>query len=332
MPPRARFSDEKLKLTRSEGDRPRVALVADGVGGMHGVTHTLQQIRDRGVPGFEVDVIGTDANVDRRLSAVAEIDVPFYSGLKLGVPSLPAIVDALAEGRYDLVHLCTPGPAGMGAWLLARVLDLPVIGSYHTELAAYAGLRTGQMQLEMLTGVALSVFYGSCEMVLSPSPASDERLWQLGITAERIGRWDRGVDLSRFDPGLGSPGLLPGKINVLYAGRLTEEKGVELLADTFLMARRHEPGLHMVLAGGGPEGERLRERLGEHATFLGWLGGEEFGTRLRQRRRVPVRQPNGHLWAGAPRGWGQRATDRGGGQGWASLADRARRDGTVGTA
>jgi glycosyltransferase involved in cell wall biosynthesis len=29
-----------------------------------------------------------------------------------------------------------------------------------------------------------------------------------------------------------------------------------------------------VLAGGGPEQEQLRERLGAHATFLGWLGGE----------------------------------------------------------
>jgi hypothetical protein len=99
---------------------------------MHGVTHTIQQDRERGVPGYEVEVIGTDCDVDRRLSAVAEIDIPFYRGLQVGVPSLPAIVETLAEGRYDLVHLCSPGPAGIGAWLLARVLDLPVIGSYHT--------------------------------------------------------------------------------------------------------------------------------------------------------------------------------------------------------
>jgi glycosyltransferase involved in cell wall biosynthesis len=265
---------EKFKLTRNDGDRPRVALVADGLGGMHGVTHTLQQIRDRGVPGFEVDVIGTDADVDRRLSAVAEIDIPFYRGLKIGVPSLPAIVEALAEGRYDLVHLCSPGPAGMGAWLLARVLELPVVGSYHTELAAYAGLRTGQAHLESLAAMALGAFYGACDVVLSPSPASDERLTQLGIAPERIGRWDRGVDLSRFDPALREPGSLPGKISVLYAGRLTKEKGVELLADAFTAARLRDPRLHLVLAGGGPEEERLRERLGEHATFLGWLEGE----------------------------------------------------------
>jgi len=267
---------EKLKLTRSDGDRPRVALVADGLGSMHGVTNTIQQIRERGVPGFDVEVIGTDAGVDRRLSAVAEIDVPFYRGMKIGIPSLPAIVDALAEGRYDLVHLCSPGPAGIGAWLLARVLELPVVGSYHTELAAYTGLRTGRAELESLMTIALSTFYGACDVVLSPSPATDERLRGLGIGAERIGRWDRGVDLM-FDPELRSRDRVDdGTVKVLYAGRLTKEKGVELLADAFLAAHERDPRLHLVLAGGGPEEEHLRERLGERTTFLGWLAGEEL--------------------------------------------------------
>jgi len=265
---------EKAKLARSEGDRPRVALVADAIGSMHGVTHTIQQIRARGVRGFDVEVIGTDADVDRRLSAVAEIDVPFYPGLQIGVPTVPAIVDALAEGRYDIVHVCSPGPAGIGAWLVARVLELPRVGSYHTELAAYAALRTGQAKLEMLGNFGLGMFYGACDIVLSPSRASDERLNQLGIPDDRIRRWDRGVDLKRFDPAHRDDELLSGEINVLYAGRLSKEKGVDLLADAFLEARRRDPRLHLSLAGGGPEEELLRARLGEHATFLGWLSGD----------------------------------------------------------
>jgi glycosyltransferase involved in cell wall biosynthesis/predicted metal-dependent phosphoesterase TrpH len=267
---------EKAKLARSDGDRPRVALVADGLGGMHGVTHTLQQVRERGVPGFEVEVIGTDADVDRRLPAVAEIDIPFYRGLQIGVPSLPAIVDSLAEGRYDLVHLVSPGPAGIGAWLLARVLELPVIGSYHTELGAYTGLRTGQQHLEMAMNVALSTFYGACRVVLSPSEATDGRLQSLGIAPEKIGRWDRGVDIARFDPAKRVAGAFGDGINVLYAGRLTKEKGVDLLADAFLTARERDARLHLVLAGGGPEEDALRARLGEHATFLGWTHGEDL--------------------------------------------------------
>ncbi len=267
---------EKLKLTRTDGDRPRVALVADGVGGMHGVTHTIQQIRDRGVGGFEVEVIGTDADVDRRLSAVAEVDVPFYSGLKIGVPSVTAITEVIAEGRYDLVHVCTPGPAGIAAWGIAKLLELPVLGSYHTELAAYAGLRSGLGHVEMLANFALGKFYGSCDVVLSPSAATDEQLEQIGVEPGIIGRWDRGVDLVRFDPTRRDVTLLPGEVKVLYAGRLTREKGVELLAEAFLAAHARDPRLHLVLAGGGPEEDALRERLGAHATFLGWQYGEDL--------------------------------------------------------
>jgi glycosyltransferase involved in cell wall biosynthesis/predicted metal-dependent phosphoesterase TrpH len=267
---------EKFKLSRSDSDRPRVALVTDGLGGMHGVTHTIQQIRERGVRGFDVEVIGTDADLDRRLTAVAEVDIPFYPGLKIGVPSLPAVVDALAEGRYDLIHLASPGPAGIAAWMLGRVLDVPMVGSYHTELAAYTGLRTGQAQLEAVATVLLAAFYGACDLVLSPSPATDDRLRGLGLPPEHVARWTRGVDTTRFDPGLRTPGLFRGELNVLYAGRLSTEKGVDLMVDAFLAARRQDPRLHLVLAGGGPEEEHLRRRLGEHATFLGWLTGEDL--------------------------------------------------------
>jgi glycosyltransferase involved in cell wall biosynthesis/predicted metal-dependent phosphoesterase TrpH len=280
---------EKAKLTRSDGDRPRVALIVDGIGSMHGVTHTIEQIRARGVRGFDVEVIGTDCEVDRRLAAVAEIDVPFYPGLQIGVPTVPALVDALAEGRYDIVHVCSPGPAGIGAWLLGRVLELPRVGSYHTELGAYTALRTGQAGLEALANWGMRAFYGACDVVLSPSTASDERLIELGIEPDRIRRWDRGVDLQRFDPGhrdetvllewSAAPdggALAPHSVNVLYAGRLSKEKGVELLADAFLEAHRRDPRLHLVLAGGGPEEELLRGRLGDRATFLGWLSGNDL--------------------------------------------------------
>ncbi len=267
---------EKLKLTRSDGDQPRVAIVADGLGTMHGVTHTIQQIRERGVPGFEVEVIGTDADVDRRLSAVAEVDIPFYEGLRIAIPSIPAITDAISEGRYDLIHVCSPGPAGVAAWGIAKLMRLPLLGSYHTELAAYAGLRSGLSHAEMLVDMALGSFYGACDVVLSPSSASDERLERIGVEPATIGRWDRGVDLNRFDPGLRDGVLLPGQVNVLYVGRMTKEKGVELLADAFLEARAGDPRLHLVLAGGGPEEEILRRRLGPDATFLGWQYGEDL--------------------------------------------------------
>jgi glycosyltransferase involved in cell wall biosynthesis/predicted metal-dependent phosphoesterase TrpH len=280
VPAAAFLGKEKSKVAAAREDEPRrVALVADGVGGMHGVTHTLQELRHRGVPGFEVEIVSTDLIADRRMSAVAEVEIPFYAGLKVGVPSLPAIVEALAEGRYDLVHLCSPGPAGVAALLTARVMDLPVLGSYHTELGAYAGLRSADPMLEAFAQGAMAMFYDQCEVVLSPSEASDAVLNDLGIEDDRVGRWDRGVDVARFDParrvrGTDAAGDGDGRVDVLYAGRLTREKGADLLADAFLAAHERDPRLHLVLAGGGPEEDALRERVGAHATFLGWLEGD----------------------------------------------------------
>jgi glycosyltransferase involved in cell wall biosynthesis/predicted metal-dependent phosphoesterase TrpH len=267
---------EKAKLSNRGEEGRRVAVIADGIGSMHGVTHTIEQIRERGVPGFEIDVIGTDAGVDRRLPAAAELEMPFYAGMTLGVPGLPDLVEALAEGGYDLVHVTAPGPAGIAATLLSRVTGVPLLASYHTELAAYAGMRSGDGGLEAIARAALGAFYGAPGVVLSPSPAADSSLVALGTEPARIGRWERGVDTDRFDPAKADRDAYPGELKVLYAGRMTREKGVDLLAESFLRARRSDPRLHLLLAGGGPEEGELRERLGAHATFLGWLGGEDL--------------------------------------------------------
>jgi glycosyltransferase involved in cell wall biosynthesis/predicted metal-dependent phosphoesterase TrpH len=307
-PATAFLANEQAKLARTgvsaDGEPPRIAILADGIGSTHGVSRTIEEIRQRGVPGFEIEVVATDPEVDRRLSAVAEFDVPFYPGLRIGVPSLSAAAQTLADGGFDAIHVCSPGPTGVAGALLGRALGLPMIGSYHTELTPYAQLRSGQQHLADAMKMAVGAFYNACDLVLSPSPASDEALASIGMSAEKILRWDRGVDTSRFDPSLRSDELRKSwmegmacpesstapyqvidpllsrrecpRVNVLYAGRITREKGAELLAEAFLCARAQDPRLHLVLAGGGPEQERLRECVGEHATFLGWLHGDQL--------------------------------------------------------
>ena len=274
-PAAAFLGREKARLAPSEGPS-RVAVIADGIDAMHGVTRTIAEIRERGVPGFEVEVIGTDRRVDRRLPAVAELEVPFYEGMRLGVPSAADLVELLADGLYDLIHVTAPGPTGIAAALVARISRVPLVCSYHTELAAYAALRSGDEGLGAAARMALGAFYRAPLTVLSPSPASDRSLVDLGVDSSRVCRWERGVDTALYSPDRAQPDAYPGDLKVLYAGRLTREKGIDLLAETFLRARRVEPRLHLLLAGGGPEEDWLRRRLGENATFLGWLEGEDL--------------------------------------------------------
>jgi len=277
-PATAFLANEKAKLDtrREDGETPRVAILADGIGSTHGVTRVIEEIRQRGVSGFEIEVVGTDPDVDRRLSAVAEFEVPYYPGLRIGVPSLSAAVQILADGTFDVIHVCSPGPIGVAGALVSRGLGVPLVGSYHTELTAYAGLRSGEQRVADAMALGVRAFYGACDLVLSPSPASDAALAEIGVVGEKVARWDRGVDTDRFDPALRGQLALPDAINVLYAGRITREKGADLLADAFLAARGQDPRLRLVLVGGGPEQERLREQVGEAATFLGWLEGGEL--------------------------------------------------------
>lgn len=150
------------------------------------------------------------------------------------------------------------------------------MASHHTDFVGYARARSADPAIEAGIGVGISLLYSACERVLSPTAAADRSLAGLGVGSEKLLRWGRGVDARRFDPGLRDPEAYPGEIKVLYAGRQSTEKGVELLADAFLDARRRDPRLHLLLAGGGPEEAALRERLGGAATFLGW----QYGTDL----------------------------------------------------
>ena len=275
-PAAAFLGAEKSKLRDRRGERQRVAVIADGIGSMHGVTHTIEQIRERGVPGFEVDIVGTDPGVDRRLPAAAELEVPFYEGMTLGVPGLPDLVETLADGCYDLVHVTAPGPAGIAATLMSRIAGVPLIASYHTEIATYAGMRTKDEALEALTRAGLGAFYTAPGAVLSPSPSAAAPVGAHGPDPAPHGRGERGGDLEPIDPAQAERDAFPGEIKVLYSGRLTREKGVDLLAESFIRAHDRDPRLHLLLAGGGPEEAELRERLGERATFLGWLSGEDL--------------------------------------------------------
>ena len=190
------------------------------------------------MPGFEVEVVGTDPGVDRRLPAAAELEIPFYEGMSLGVPGLPDLVETLAEGGYDLVHVTAPGPAGIAATLLSRITGLPLLASYHTELAAYAGLRSGDGGIEAIARGALGAFYGAPGAGALAESRGRRLAGRARRRAGRLRRWERGVDVERFDPAKADREDYPGEIKVLYAGRLTREKGVDLLAESFLRARQ----------------------------------------------------------------------------------------------
>ena len=204
--------------------------------------------------------------------------MPFYPGLHVGVPSLPA--RRRGAGRRPLrprARLLARARPGVAAALIARDGGCRWSAATTPSSPPTRGCAPATRRCEARRSRSRA-FYGALRVVLSPSAAADALLAALGHRAERVGCAGTAASTPRASrPAPRAGRCCPATASTSSTpGRLTREKGADLLADAFLAARERDPRLHLVLAGGGPEEAALRERLGEHATFLGWLEGDEL--------------------------------------------------------
>jgi glycosyltransferase involved in cell wall biosynthesis len=261
----------------------QVAIFTDNdFGKVNGVTTTLRAVLRHAPPDLRVRVYtAADQAVDdpQYLAVRAPgMPIPFYGEMRMYLPRVSALRHAVATAGTRVVHLTTPGPVGLAAMRIARQLQLPMVGSFHTDLAAYTRLLSGSDRLASLMRVFLRWPYGRCARVLAPSEATRQLLSGTSTMASRIALWRRGVDTVTFSPTHRRPelrrawGISDECPALLYVGRVSREKGLHLLpALTRALSQR---GVHhrLVIVGRGPMEGELRERL-SGAVFTGVLEG-----------------------------------------------------------
>jgi glycosyltransferase involved in cell wall biosynthesis len=208
------------------------------------------------------------------------VPIPYYPEMKIYVPRILRYLREARADRINVVHLTTPGPVGLAAMFVASRLGLPMVGSFHTDLAAYATLLSGSGRLGGLMREYMRWPYGRCERVLVPSHHTREQLIEAKANPEKIALWRRGVDTALFDPAKRSAdvrrrwGVSDRRPALLFVGRVSREKGLTLLPS--LERRLRAQGLQhrFVIAGQGPMEAELRGRMPD-AVFTGVLGREE---------------------------------------------------------
>jgi glycosyltransferase involved in cell wall biosynthesis len=258
----------------------RVAVVTENfLPKLDGVTRTLamllEHLRRR---GHQAILIGPEGSPRRyagfRVFGARGLPLPFYPELRALAPP-PEFGQRLSWFRPDVLHVADPvllGAAGIG-W--ARRVGVPIVSSYHTNLAAYCA-HYGFPFLQEPSWFYRRLLHNQCGATLCPSPSTARVVERRGF--ERVAVWPRGVDASLFNPGKRSEAwrrqIAPGaKKIVLYAGRLSYEKNLGVLVDAFKAL--DEPETHLVLVGDGPAREGLERSLARRAvTFTGYLMGE----------------------------------------------------------
>ena len=152
-----------------------------------------------------------------------------------------------------------------------------MVGSYHTELAAYAGLRAATRELEVDRAgrdrAPSTASATSSSRRAPPSDAVAASAW--ASTPSASGAGTAASTSTRFSPAKRDAGgaARASSTSSTRAGS-PARRAPTCWPTPSSRARERDPRLHLVLAGGGPEEDALRERLGEHATFLGWLEGD----------------------------------------------------------
>jgi glycosyltransferase involved in cell wall biosynthesis len=264
------------------------AWFTDTLEDVNGVANTIRKMTAAGVSaGKEIVVVTSRVEITpgaipiKNFQPIGEFELPEYELQKLSFPPVLQILDYIQREKFTEVIISTPGPVGLVALMAAKTLGLRTSGIYHTDFPQYVGILTDDRSLETLTWVYMHWFYSQMDIVYVNSEHY-RRCWiDRGIPAEKLKILPRGLDTTLFNPAKRNEGFREkfsasnGETILLYVGRISKEKDLDVLAAAYQKLRKKHPSTRLVLVGDGPYLKELRETL-PGAVFTGYLSGADL--------------------------------------------------------
>lgn len=207
---------------------------------------------------------------------VPGVPFPPYPQIKLA-PVTPGVGRALKKFRPDLIHAVNPFILGPATVFHARRLKIPLVASYHTNVATYA--RYYNMGSLYDAGRWYTrTLHNKADLNFCTSQHALDYLAGEGIKNLRL--WPQGVDARRFHPDKFSKKWRvrmtaghPADRLLLYVGRLGREKGIGSLKPVL----ERVPGTRLAIVGDGPARRDLeREFAGTPTVFTGVRKGPQL--------------------------------------------------------
>jgi glycosyltransferase involved in cell wall biosynthesis len=285
-----RERNDLARITGHGGRRPpeelRVGVFTDTFDEVNGVVRFVRdmaaQARRLGrqyVVHTCTDAPSFPAAYRRNFAPLVSCAMPMYPQLKLALPPLLEILEWADRQQFDAIHLDTPGPMGLCGWLVAKMLRVPVLATYHTDLPEYVRtLSGGDYRLTSAAAGYVRWFYGQAAAVFSRGREYQKKLGALGVEASRLRLAPPCVDDDKFNPrhrdvNLWSQYGVREPHRLLFCGRVSREKNLAFLAETFRQLCRRRSDVALVIAGDGPYLPELRKALKDvPAYFLGFQG------------------------------------------------------------
>ena len=292
-PPRALLREISLRVA---GALPpalsgcKRAWFTDTLEDVNGVATTIRKMTAAGVAaGESIVVVTSRAEIGitgipiKNFAPIGEFELPEYELQKLSFPPFLEMLDYIQREGFTELIISTPGPIGITALLAAKLLGIRTAGIYHTDFPQYVRILTDDGFLETLTWRFMHWFYSQLDLLFVNS-ADYRNCWiDRGIKPEKIAILPRGLDTELFHPRRRNRafwkkyGDWDGQPILLYVGRISKEKDLDVIAATVERLRATKLASQMVFVGDGPYLKELRDALPE-ACFTGALSGQELAT------------------------------------------------------
>jgi glycosyltransferase involved in cell wall biosynthesis len=214
--------------------------------------------------------------------------LPLYNDYKFCVFPHREVKRVIDSFEPDIIDINTPYQIGMAALSYAKKKGIPTVGTVHVQpenwLMFVSKAKFLVRFLEKGAWRYLTGFYNRCDYVTSPTPTAIKMLQDNGLTAQAMAI-SSGTNLEVFNPSNDGDYLkerfsVPDKPVVLYTGRISGEKRLDVLIDA-IPAILENVDAHFVICGEGREKANLESQvmqmgLSEHVTFTGFLADDEF--------------------------------------------------------
>lgn len=208
------------------------------------------------------------ASARMRIYWVPASPFPFYEGYRIASFDYGRVSAILKREKPDIVHAHAPVPLGLQGLLWAKRHGVPSVVTYHTHFPDYLPhLLNGKLPgfLHGLSHYTVRTFirhvFSHVDVVTAPTQELCSELRSYGLG--NVVHLPNGVDFGKF---CGKPAHgrkfreehgIGGRKAVLYVGRLSFEKRLDVLLEAFRMAERKDRAL--VIVGSGPALPKLRE-------------------------------------------------------------------------
>jgi len=197
--------------------------------------------------------------------------------------SLPALLRKLVQRHWDVIHIHTPFRAHQIGVRLARMTGRPTVESYHTYFEEYVANYLPWLPRPIgRFGVRLFSrrLCADVDHLIVPSEQMAAVLRDYGIKTPAT-VIPTGIRLEEFAGGDGAQfrqrhDIAKDRPMLLTVGRLAIEKNIDFLLEVTARLVPQFPSLLFIIAGEGPDEERLKHRVAElkleaNVRFLGNL-------------------------------------------------------------